>query len=92
MYDVAVVGGGPAGRRVADKLAGMGYGVVVVEQKERLGEPVCCTGIIGQECVSAFDIDEGVILRWANGARVFSPSLHRFPDQFQRRTGCQKTT
>jgi geranylgeranyl reductase family protein len=59
---------------VAYKLAGMGYGVVVVEQKKRLGEPVCCTGIIGQECVRSLSIDEGVILRWVNGARVFSPS------------------
>lgn len=74
MYDVAVIGGGPAGSRVAYKLAGMGYGVVVVEQKERIGEPVCCTGIISQECVSSFGIEEGVIFRWANSAKVFSPS------------------
>ncbi len=74
MYDVAVVGGGPVGSQVAYKLAGMGYGVVVVEQKERLDEPVCCTGIISQECVSSFAIDENVILRRANSARIFSPS------------------
>jgi len=74
LYDVAVIGGGPAGSWVAYKLAGMGYGVLVVEQKERLGEAVCCTGIISQECVSSFAVDESVILRRANSARVFSPS------------------
>ncbi|MFC1864497.1 geranylgeranyl reductase family protein [Chloroflexota bacterium] len=74
LYDVAVIGGGPAGSQVAYKLAGMGYEVVVLEQKERLGEPVCCTGIISQECVSSFDIDESVILRRANSARFFPPS------------------
>ena len=74
MYDVAVIGGGPAGSQVAYKLAGAGYGVVVVEQKEKLGEPVCCTGIISQECASSFNIDESVIFRWVNGASVFSPS------------------
>ena len=74
MYDVVVIGGGPVGSYVAYKLAAMGYGVVVVEQKERLGEPVCCTGIIGRECVSSFAIDDGVILRRANSARLFSPS------------------
>ena len=73
-YDVAVIGGGPVGSYVAYKLAKVGHGVVVLEQKETLGEPVCCTGIIGQECVSSFTIDESVILRRANSARIFSPS------------------
>ena len=74
---MAVIGGGPAGSQAAYKLASMGYGVVVVEQKERLGEPVCCTGVIGQECVSSFAIDESVIFRRVNSAQVFSPSGKR---------------
>ena len=74
MYDVIVVGAGPVGSHVAYKLAGIGYGVVVLEQKERLSERVCCTGIIGQECVSSFAVNENVILRWANSAKLFSPS------------------
>ena len=74
LYDVAIIGGGPVGSRVADKMAGMGYRVVVVEQKEGLGEPVCCTGIISQECVDTFEIDESVVVRKANSARVYSPS------------------
>jgi geranylgeranyl reductase family protein len=52
----------------------MGYGVVVVEQKERLEEPVCCTGIISRECVNTFSIEESTIFRWVNSARLFSPS------------------
>lgn len=71
---MVVIGGGPVGSYVAYKLAEMGYGVAVVEQKGRLGEPVCCTGIISQECVSSFAIDDSVILRWVNSARLFSPS------------------
>jgi digeranylgeranylglycerophospholipid reductase len=74
LYDVIVVGAGPVGSYVAYKLAGMGYGVVVLERRERLGEQVCCTGIIGQECVSSFAVDESVILRRANSAKLFSPS------------------
>jgi len=74
LYDVIVVGAGPVGSYVAGKLAGMGYGVVVLEQKGRLGEATCCTGIIGQECVTSFGVEEGVILRRANGARLLSPS------------------
>ncbi len=74
MYDVVVVGGGPVGSYVAYKLAEVGYGVAVLEQKKRVGEPVCCAGIIGQECVRAFNIDNKVILRRANSARLFFPS------------------
>ncbi len=39
MYDVAVIGAGPVGSRLAYRLAGQGYRVVVVEQKERLDAP-----------------------------------------------------
>ncbi|MFC2069983.1 NAD(P)/FAD-dependent oxidoreductase, partial [Chloroflexota bacterium] len=74
MHDVAVIGAGPAGSQVAYRLAGTGHSVVVIEQKERLDEPVCCTGIIGQECVRSFFIDKSVIHREANSARIYSPS------------------
>jgi len=73
-YDAIVIGGGPAGSYVAYKLAEAGYGVVVLEQKRTLGEPVCCTGIIGREYVNSFAIDDNVILRQVNSARLFSPS------------------
>ncbi|MFC1919056.1 NAD(P)/FAD-dependent oxidoreductase [Chloroflexota bacterium] len=71
---MVVIGGGPAGSQVAYKLAGMGHRTVVIEQKKSLGEAVCCTGIIGQECIRSFGIDESAIFRWANSARIFSPS------------------
>jgi len=74
LLDVIVVGAGSVGSYVACKLAGMGYETVVLEQKERLGERVCCTGIISQECVSSFAVDENVILRRVNSAKLFSPS------------------
>ncbi len=74
MYDVIVVGAGPVGSQVAYRLAGMGHEVVVLERKARLGEGICCTGIVGQECITSFGIDAGVILREVSSARVFSPS------------------
>lgn len=69
-----IVGGGPIGSYVAYKLAGMGHRVVVLERKERVGESVCCTGIIGLECVNAFAIESSLILRQMNSAKLFSPS------------------
>jgi len=74
LYDVVVIGGGPAGSYVAYQLAGMGHKVMVLERKQRVGEPVCCTGIIGQECANSFAIESNVILRQVNSARLFSPS------------------
>ena len=74
MHDVIVVGGGPVGSYVAYQLAGMGYEVVVLEKKEKLGEQVCCTGIISQTCVDSFAIDDSVILNRVNSARLISPS------------------
>ncbi len=74
LHDVIVIGGGPVGSYLAYRLAGMGYGVVVLEQKVGVGEGVCCTGIIGQECVNSFAIDNSVILNRVNSAKLFSPS------------------
>ena len=71
MYEVLVIGGGQVGSYVAGELAGMGHRVVVLEKKERLGEMVCCTGIISQECLNYFNINHDLILRPLNKARLF---------------------
>ena len=74
LYDVVIVGGGPVGSHVACKLAGMGYKVAVLERKQKVGEQVCCTGVIGQECANSFAIEDNVILRRVHSAKLFSPS------------------
>ena len=74
MYDVAVIGGGPTGSHTAYRLAERGCQVLVLEQKARPGEGVCCTGVVGRECTRSFAIDDDVILDRANSARAFSPS------------------
>ena len=71
---MAVIGGGPTGSYTAYRLAERGYHVLVLEQKARPGEGVCCTGIIGRECTQSFAVDDNVILGWVNSARAFSPS------------------
>ena len=86
MRDVIVVGGGPAGSRIAYMLVRLGWGVTVLEKAGRVGNKLCCTGIIGQECVRNFDIDDNVILRKVNSARLFSPAgktLYIKRDEYQ---------
>jgi len=74
LYDVVIIGGGLVGSYTAYKLAGMGYGVVLLEQHKQLREQVCCTGIVSQECISTFAIDNSLVLRQLHSARLFSPS------------------
>jgi len=77
VHDAIVVGGGPIGSYVAYRLAAQGHRVLVLEKKFRAGEKFCCTGIIGQECVETFAVDDKVILRRVNSASLFSPSGNR---------------
>jgi geranylgeranyl reductase family protein len=46
----------------------------VLERKEEVGGRICCTGIVSQNCLDAFNIDSGLIQRRVNSARVYSPS------------------
>ena len=62
------------GSYLAGRLAGLGLKVTVIDLKAEIGGPVCCTGLISQECVSSFGISNDVILKRFNSARVFSPA------------------
>jgi geranylgeranyl reductase family protein len=73
MYDAIVAGAGPVGSYVAGRLAAGGHRVLVLEKRAHVGDSVC-TGIIGQECVQTFAIEDRVILREASSASLFSPS------------------
>jgi digeranylgeranylglycerophospholipid reductase len=74
LLDVAVVGGGPAGSRVAYRLAELGHHVAVFEKRSAVGEKTCCTGIISQECIRKFSIPRNVISQELCSARIYSPS------------------
>jgi digeranylgeranylglycerophospholipid reductase len=76
MHDAVVIGGGPAGSRLACRLAEKGHRVLVLERKKDFGNK-CCTGIIGRECAEAFNIDSKVILNRVNSASIFSPAGNR---------------
>ena len=74
MDDIAIVGGGPVGSRLAYQLTGYGYRVAVFEAKEADNHGACCTGIVSQECRRTFAIPDDIVLRQPRQARLFSPS------------------
>ncbi len=49
--DVIIVGGGPAGLRVARKVAKAGYGTLVLEEDRVIGSPVQCAGLVSTRVV-----------------------------------------
>jgi geranylgeranyl reductase family protein len=72
--DVLVVGGGPGGLFVAERLARAGVHPVVCEEHEVVGDPVHCTGILAAESFDQFDLPRDVILNTLTAARFVSPS------------------
>jgi len=74
VYDVIIVGAGPAGSHAAYKLASSGYSVAVFEEKSASGLNICCTGIISTECFQSLDLGKDMILREVKSAKFFSPS------------------
>jgi len=74
LYDIIIVGAGPAGSHAAYKLASSGYSVIVFEGKSASGLNVCCTGIISTECFQSLELGKDMILREVKSARFYSPS------------------
>lgn len=71
-HDALVVGGGPSGLHAARLLAGGGLRVLVIERKKEIGADVICTGIVGQEIFSEFDLPTASILRELRTVKLVS--------------------
>ncbi len=74
VWDVAVVGAGPAGNFLAGLLAARGFTVTVLEEHPEVGVPVHCAGIVGLEAFRRFSLDEEAVLDFISGFSVISPA------------------
>ncbi len=78
MLNTIIIGAGPSGSYMAEKLTQLGHKVMVLEKKAAAGHDVCCTGIIGKECRELLTINDNLIMRQVNSAKFFMPSGKSF--------------
>jgi geranylgeranyl reductase family protein len=71
VIDVAVVGGGPVGARVAARLASKGFSVEILEENREIGRPIQCAGLISPRTHKM--LGGPMVLNKLDGARVRSP-------------------
>jgi len=70
-YDVVVIGGGPAGSRVARDISKEGYKILILEEHPEIGEPSHCAGLVSKDVISLAEVEEDVILNSINGANIY---------------------
>lgn len=76
MFDVVVVGAGPAGSMAAKTAAEKGLNVLLVEKRQEVGTPVRCAEGISKDSLSRFvEIDRKWIAAEVVGAKIYSPDM-----------------
>ena len=72
-YDVVVVGAGPVGGFLAQRMSEGGASVLLLEEHAQIGRPFQCAGLVNPEAMSLTGLQDTVLTPiW--GARIHSPS------------------
>ncbi|HED04904.1 MAG TPA: NAD(P)/FAD-dependent oxidoreductase [Candidatus Fraserbacteria bacterium] len=77
VYDVIVVGAGPAGSVAARTAAQEGAHVLLLEEHLQVGHPVRCTGLLSVRGVEQAGVSRDVLLRPIRGAFIYGPEGER---------------
>lgn len=73
LADVLVLGAGPGGLFLAERLARRGIRTIVCEEHSRIGDPVHCTGVLAAESFDEFDLPRGATLNELRTVQFVSP-------------------
>jgi geranylgeranyl reductase family protein len=73
IYDVAIVGAGPAGSSAAYSLENAGYNIILID-KEEFPRPKPCAGVLPPRIFSELEVPKEIVERPLDGYRIFSPS------------------
>ena len=74
-HDISIVGAGPIGGFIANKLAKQKYCVAVFEKNKKIGIPMNCAGLVSSRVFENFNISKkGIIQNEIKGAYIHSPS------------------
>jgi len=71
-YDVVVVGAGPVGSKTAELLARNNTNVLLIEEHEKIGIPIQCTGINSHRILQLSEASKKIIVNQVNTARFYS--------------------
>jgi digeranylgeranylglycerophospholipid reductase len=72
LKNIVIVGAGPAGCYLGQNLKAAGQAAILLEEDERVGEPVKCAGLVGQDVFEKLriKIPAGSIINTIDGARI----------------------
>jgi len=73
LKDVVVIGAGPAGIHAASLLAQAGLDVSLLEAQARVGERAICSGVVGEEAFTRFDLPTATVLSEIRCIQAISP-------------------
>ena len=72
VYDVVVVGAGPAGTACARFCAESGLSVLCIEEHATIGHPVQCAGLLSRAAFEECRVSDRPVMNRVSGARVLS--------------------
>ena len=78
MIDVVIIGGGPGGMSAARALAANGWAVTVLEEHDRIGMPVHCTGVLAADVIESMQVPAEAVLNPLSTVRFVAPAGHAF--------------